>query len=776
MPSLTVEPLVSPALWAALAALTAGLLAWYARGRPRAVPRGRWAAIIALMATGVALVLALLLNLTWIEPVPPPAGKPLLTILVDQSASMAVEDAEGGQSRWKTAAGLAARGERDLAARFDVEVRTFAETWAASSATELEGHRPEGNVTNLAAALTGALASDRPQGQAIHLISDGNHNAAGGLAPLLETLRTARAMDAPIYTTTLGGASSLRDLEINVTRPQELAFVGQKVPVSVTLRQRGRLTDRAEVVLLQDGQEVARETQPLAPDGRAAVKFHVVQNQSGLYRYDVRVEPIASEATTANNTAPFLVRVVDQPVRVLLLEGKPYWDAKFLIRTLAADPSLEVDAIVRITESRFVKRSLKLDRGAPAQGAPDAPAQGTGTDGSGAAPSAASPAHALRVESSSIIRDPQEFLEGPQGLAGYQLLVLGRDAEVFLNPQVLERLRTWISRDGGSLVCYRGSPVAQVSAELARLMPVRWTPARESRFRVKLTDRGNDLSWLNPGVPGEEDVFGRLPSLATAAPAERPKPLSVVLAKSETEPGPPVFTYQSYGTGRVVAVEGSGMWRWAFLSPQYQQHDQVYESLWQSLLRWLVSSVGLVPGQDLVLRTDKVTYTAGEPVAALLLTRDESAGGKKLEVELTDEGDSSVTKVAAVPLGDEPGVYRVPFGTLPAGRYRARVATGAAGAGNSSTTVAFDVRSISTEQLDVEARPDLMARIAEQSGGAVLAAGETESLTDQFREHLAKSRPEKVRRISAWDRWWVLAGVFVIWSTAWGLRRSAGLV
>jgi hypothetical protein len=771
MASLTVEPLVSPALWAALAALTAGLLAWYARGRPRAVSRERWAAIVMLMATGAATVLAILLNLTWIEPVPPPAGKPLLTILVDQSASMAVEDAEGGRSRWKVATDLAAQTERDLASRFDVQVRTFSETWSVASAGELQGRQPDGSTTDLAAAVAGALTSDRPQGQAIHLISDGNHNAPGGIVPLLETLRSARAMDAPIYTTTLGGESSLQDLEIHVTRPQELAFVGQRVPISVTLRQRGRLTDRAEVVLLHDGKEVARETQPLAPDSRAVVKFSVLQNQSGLYRYDVRVEPNALEATTANNTAPFLVRVVDQPVRVLLLEGKPYWDGKFLIRTLAADPSLEVDAIVRVTESRFVMRSLKLDRGDAA-----AADQTSGATGGDAPSAAASTAHAMRVESSAIIRDPQGLLEGPQGLDSYQLVVLGRDAEVYLSPVVLERLRTWISRAGGSLICYRGTPVAQVPADLARLMPVRWAPAREARFRVKLTDRGNDLSWLNSGVPGDDDVFGRMPSLATAAPPERPKPLSVVLAKSETEPGPPVFTYQSYGTGRVVAVEGSGMWRWAFLSPQYQQHDQVYESMWQSLLRWLVSSVGLVPGQDLVLRTDKVTYTASEPVTALLLSRDESAGSTKMAVDLTDEGSGSSRKVPLIPVGDEPGVYRVPFGVLPVGAYRAQVTGDSVGTANSSTTVAFDVRSFSAEQLDVQARPDLMARIAEQSGGAVLAARGSVSLSDQFREHLAKSRPEKVRRISAWDRWWVLAAVFAVWGTAWGLRRSAGLV
>jgi hypothetical protein len=755
----------------ALAVLSTGLLTWYARSRPRAVPRQRWIAIIVLMSVGTAAALAILLNPTWIEPIPPPAGKPLVSILVDQSSSMAVEDAAEGQSRWQVACELAARVERDLASRFDVEIRTFSENSAAASATELPSRRPDGQTTNLTTVLAGVLATDRPQGQAIHLISDGNHNAPGGIGPLLDTLRTARAVDVPIYTTTLGGASSLRDLEISVVRPQELAFVEQSVPISVAVRQRGKLTDKAQVVLLHDGKEIARETLPIESDGRAAFKFQVVQNQSGLYRYDVRVESQTGEATDANNTAACLLRVVDQPVRVLLLEGKPYWDGKFLIRTLAADPSLEVDALVRLSETRYVMRNLKLERGSPGSGSASAGALSGGEGGP--APAEAGGARTLRVETSSIVRDPQTLLESSNGFAGYQLVVLGRDAEVFLSPAVLERLRTWISHDGGSLICYRGTPVAQVPADLSRLMPVRWSPARESRFRVKLTDRGSDLSWLNPGLPGDDEVFNRMPSLATAAPAENPKPMSIVLARGEAEPGPAVVTYQAYGTGRVVAVEGSGMWRWAFLSPQYQAHDQVYGSLWQSLLRWLVSSVGLVPGQERVLRTDKVTYSVGEPVAALLLTRDESGGGKELEVELTDEGGGSPRKVKAVPLGDEPGVYRIPFGALPAGAYRARVAGDAA---SSSTNVAFDVRTFSAEQLDVEARPDLMDRIADQTGGAVLPASSSDSLSNQFREHLARSRPEKVRRTPAWDRWWILTAVIVVWSAAWSLRRASGLV
>src|SRR5579872_2070622 len=629
MSSLTSEPLISPALWASLALLATCLLIWYARSRPAAVPGRRWMAIIGLMTLGAAAILAILLNPTWLEPVPPPAGKPLLTVLVDQSASMGVSDLAEGKSRWAGAVDLAAAAEKEFAPRFDVQIHKFSESWSAATSTELASTRPEGISTNLAAAIAGALTADKPQGQAMLLISDGIHNAPGGIAPLFETLRSAKAMDAPVYTMTLGGASTLRDLEIAVSRPQELAFVGQRVPIPVVLRQRGRLTDRAEVILMHEGQEVARQTQALPPDGKAMLRFSVAENQSGLYRYDVHVDPQASEATSANNSASFLLRVVDNPVRVLLLEGKPYWDGKFLIRTLAADPSLELDAIVRVTDSRFLMRSLRLDRTTKTAAREDA---------SPAAPEREAP-HVLRVESSSILHDPQELLEGAEGLSTYQLVVLGRDAEAFLNPQFLERLRTWISRDGGSLICYRGSPVAQVTADLARIMPVRWSPSRETRFRVKVTERGSDLSWLKPEESSADDVFGRLPSLATSAPAEEPKPLSVVLARSEADEGPAVVSYQSYGTGRVVAVEGAGMWRWAFLSPQYQQHDRVYESLWQSLLRWLVSSVGLVPGQDLVLRTDKVTYNIGESVSALLLRRDDSAATKALEVELTDRSE-----------------------------------------------------------------------------------------------------------------------------------------
>src|SRR5829696_6165127 len=99
----TFEPLIPSSLFLALLVLGVGMLVWYASRRPAVVSRGRWWRMIALMGFGLALVLVVLLNPTWVEKVPPPAGRPMLTVLVDASASMATPDGQGGRPRYVVA-------------------------------------------------------------------------------------------------------------------------------------------------------------------------------------------------------------------------------------------------------------------------------------------------------------------------------------------------------------------------------------------------------------------------------------------------------------------------------------------------------------------------------------------------------------------------------------------------------------------------------------------------------------------------------------------------
>lgn len=750
MSTIQLQPLIPLALWLSLVVGGAVTLAWYAALRPAVMSRLRWAIVMTLVGFALALTLLVLLNPTIVSPLPPPDGKPLVTILADRSASMALADQPLGNSRFQTAAELCSRLQKDLSKAFDIELRTFADKTRSASASELAALNPNGQVTDLATAIAESLDGSREQGQALVVLSDGIHNASGGSARVMQVAETARAMAVPVFASVIGGPTVIDDLDVSLVRQQELAFVGQKTPVRASIRQRGRLTAEAELQLLDEGGQMIERKQVQVPiNGTGQAVFYITQPTVGLHRYQIRVEPLPREATTGNNASTFLLRTVNQPIRILLLEGKPYWDAKFLMRTLAQDSALEVDAFVRLADERYLKRCWRLTSAA-------------NEDSS----------KARRDETTEILRGQPLPLGGSEELSPYQIVVLGRDAESLLNDSLVEQLRTWIARDGGSLVCFRGQPVARLNQQLARLMPVRWSPSSESRFRMQLTRRGEELSWLTAAVPTDGGTLASLPSLATSARPQQPTPLAVVAAEAPDQ-GQPVVAYQPYGCGRVVAIEGAGMWRWAFLSPEHQQVEPVYETLWQGLMRWLVSGGGLAPGQDVALRTENVSFFTADSAFATLLVREATVKGELPRIELKREG-AALGSFAPTAISEEPGVYRVSFGRLPEGIYLANIVGG--DPSHSGTTIAFDVRPNFTEQLDTAARPDLLAQIAEKSGGAVLSDMSAGEIDRRFRAHLAHIRPLQVREMTIWDRWWVLTLIAGLWAVAWGLRRQRGLI
>jgi hypothetical protein len=217
------------------------------------------------------------------------------------------------------------------------------------------------------------------------------------------------------------------------------------------------------------------------------------------------------------------------------------------------------------------------------------------------------------------------------------------------------------------------------------------------------------------------------------------------------------------------------MWRWAFLPPQYQQGEEVYASLWHSLLRWLVSGGQLLPGQKMTLRADKVGFADSESATATLIVREGATGDVNVPtVELLEADKPAAKSFSCSALGEASGAWRVNFGKLPPGRYQARVV--GAPAEDSGARTLFDVKSIGPEELDLKPRPDVMARVAEESGGAVLDADAAASVKSKFEEHWAKLHPPRYERTTAWDRGWVLAAVFASWVAAWAVRRSGGLV
>ena len=786
----TLRPIIPLAIWVPSAIVAVVVFIIYARAIRSRLEVGRWRIVLALTAIVVAAPLICILNPTWVAEIPPPPGKPTFTVLVDSSISMNVKDHVQGSSpptnRYDAAMEIAKRFQGALTEKYDIRYRTFdISDRSAPSIEKLVDSVPTGAGTNLVGAMENAVR-DGANGQAILLLTDGAHNGDGDGNELRRVAEKARALAIPVYSVAMGSAGGVDDLQIRARVSQETAFVKQTIPIIADVQQRGDLTRQVEVELSLDGEVVDSKVVSVEPNSSSAVSFDVEHSATNAFRYELGVAPLPAEATAVNNRSVVMLRVIDEPTRVLLLEGKPYWDTKFLMRTLASDASIALTSVIRMTDSRYVERRMVREI-APADDAntsdpagPVADADSTETTGDVAAESDnenAGPENAGPENAGPEVSFRQEWSVRESAtsvlteiLADYQVVVLGREAEVYLDVDSMEQLRKWVASGDGALVCARGAPASQLNQRLRDMMPLRWSPTNEQRFRVQWTDSGNSLKWL--GVTDSDEPLGNLPSLASVTSTDGMKPLTVVLASSSAEKDAvPVISYQPFGTGRVVVVEGAGMWRWAFLAPEYQVHDAVYGQLWRGMLRWIVTNSGLQADQKAALRADKVTYRVDEVAMASLIARP-GIPQDELVVHLTGPAIDGERTVKPVPTADGASQFRVVFGKLPEGVYRASLK----GSDDPRAVALFDVRSNLTEQLDVAVRTDVLKLFAERTGGAVLTNGSPEEVSEKFDEHLSSIRPVRLTAKSSWDRWWILLGVLVCMGTNWGIRRSAGLI
>ncbi len=127
---LVFEPQIPLGLWWAMAVLALAAWAWYALARDSGLGLLRRSLVLVLMALVLIAPLLLLLNPTWIEPIIPPAGKPLITVLVDATQSMQVDDVDG-ETRWQAALEMAEEIKAAASQEFDVNIIRFGKVMKA---------------------------------------------------------------------------------------------------------------------------------------------------------------------------------------------------------------------------------------------------------------------------------------------------------------------------------------------------------------------------------------------------------------------------------------------------------------------------------------------------------------------------------------------------------------------------------------------------------------------------------------------------------------------
>ncbi|MBU1693867.1 MAG: hypothetical protein KKC51_07865 [Verrucomicrobia bacterium] len=725
-------------LWAGLLVAGAGFLSWRASAKCRRPIR---LLLAALRVGGVGCLAVIALNPgRWAESSRLKESE--LAVLVDRSASMATRDV-GDSSRWEAASDLVKEAARLAGDPAGIKLYVFAGDVQSVRERGLEAFAADGETTDIRRAIEGVLNLSRSGSRRLVgmlVLSDGRQIATSGS---LDAAFRARSQDVPIFPLVLGGAIERKDLSVEPLRRQYVTFKGQRTRIGARVRQSGLGPIRPTVRLLDKaGAVLDEQTLSFEGDGEATVSFAVTPETRGYLDYRIEVALWEGESTRHNNEARVGVAVLDGRIRILMVEGVPYWDSKFIAQLLRRQPNVEVISVYRLSADRFFRVETDLADAAQITG--------------------------------SIFPDS----EGELDL--YDIIIFGKGAEYFLNPERVQLLRDFVRDRGGCVLFARGKSYNGVFPELEALEPMEWGERFASPFTVRPTDAGASAGLFGDMLPGPADpVWSKLPPLEFAQRVRKIKAFSEVLVEGHgelagQEQAFPVVVRRRYGKGMVVVVNADGLWQWDFF-PSVKDASNMYQEFWSQLIQWSATFSEFLPGARYALGLSAHAVHSGESVRLRVTRRQPEAGAPAPEVRVL-QGEAAVRTLHPVPVPDEPGRWETVFSLEQSGAYRVALHDPPDENRDGDLYDAIEVLAAPREQDNVSADPMFLQELAEASGGRVVTA---DTLAPVIQRLDADEEAVDVSRAiwqPAWDRAWFLGLTAFCFAAEWFVRRRNGLL
>ena len=732
-------------------ALGVGLAAWGVRREPARLRRwSLWA-----LRAGAGLAALFFLLEPGIRNLQVARMKNRLAVLVDRSASMNFPVEPGGVTRSAQAAAFlekAAPGLAGLQDRYTVEVYGFDPELSPTSAEALVKEPARAGTSDLLSALrsVGAGAQGTKKLGGVLLVSDGADNVelAGGA---VGRARAALAdLNVPV-STFLVGREALKDLAVERVKVDDFAFVRNSITVEVEVHGRGFSGQDVPVVLKQEGKVVASKSVRFeSSDDVKPVGFTFTPDQTGRFVYTVSMPVFPDEAVGDNNTRSFVLKVIRDRVRVLLVVGRPSWDERFLRGLLRQDANVDL-------VSFYILRTMSDDPGVVSQ-----------------------------ERELSLIPFPMEEIFDTK-LDTFDVVIFQNFGytDTSLSIAQYERNLERYVHNGGALVMIGGDSVlGEGRANMPTLyetLPVEGAgPANVEPFKARLTPEGmrHPVTAMASGGASTETVWAELPAIP-GANQTRAKPGATVLMDHPfmTVDGKnaPLVSVWDYGRGRSMVVATDASWYWAFTSHKGGAPSRAYDRFWSNALRWLVRDPDLT---TLNVTADPPSVEPGKAVGVVVSSRTadyQPAQDAQVRVELVSVDTQKPVAVQTGQTGPD-GVVRLEFAPPAPGPYKlvATAKKGETDLGKGEDAVA--VRAVGPELSDASVRPELMAQIAKYTGGKAFRLP-MDGLPDDVplldppvvEVGRAKDRP-------LWDRWYYLVALVGLLGTEWFLRRRFGYV
>jgi hypothetical protein len=450
--------------------------------------------------------------------------------------------------------------------------------------------------------------------------------------------------------------------------------------------------------------------------------------------------PEEPEHLRANNSDIAFVRVSDEKLRVLLVDGLPRWDFRFLKNAIRRDHGLGGRA--RTEEPDVVLEAEVRKRNGEALNRP--------------------------LPGSS------------QDLAEYHAIILGDASPRLIDPTFVGNLAQAVRERGLGLIIAAGprSMPHDLDERLRELLPVRMQPTAAGLdapaykpFLVELTPDGSvhEVMRLYDDPGRNQAAWNQMPPYYWSAAVERPAPAATVLAWNPIAVGPfgklPLIATHFAGRGRVLFFGTDSTWLW-----RRNVGDRFFYKFWGQAIRFVARRDDRA-GTRSWLEVRPVRARPGEEAQIELMAI--GPGGqprteRTLAVQLDDGTLATAIQLAADPVTK--GRYTGKFTAKGPGEYHLRFD---GGAGGSSAEARIRIASSSEELRHPHVDRAALQALAGATEGRLVELPDLHTIPRALK---GEPRLQQVHReTSLWDNGVVLVLLMFLYSLDVALRRLAGL-
>ena len=590
--------------------------------------------------------------------------------------------------------------------------------------------------TSITASLEAVASSGGIPPAGIVLLSDGIDNAKSQRSEVV--LQNLGVRGIPVYTVPIG-LTDPDDVSIRNIVMQEVAYSGDKVPVRVQIQSKGYERRTARLAVLLNDRRVSSRI--VRFDGGLQfeeVDFRVDVYEKGAAQIDVIIEPFDDEISTVNNRVSRSVRIVNEKVNVLYIEGNARWEYRYLRAILKRDPRINATFIASNVGPEVARNS---------------------------------PEH--------IERFPDDREDAFQ----YDLVILGDVDASFFTDDELRLLEELIRDRGASLLMLCGpmySPGSYTGTPVQAMLPVRfdteagWKKIAESVYPV-LTREGRSslVMTLENEVELNDRIWSRMAPMDQLPPLLSAKPGATVLAvlsdSTARDQSYPLVAWQRYGTGKCMSIASDRLWRL-----RYRTGDKYHWRVWSQCIQFMTLSRLMGEHKRIRLETDRSVYAVDGQCRLYAHVLDDSFDPVVQPVfevyVLSIDGGQAKQLVSLRPDKSQPGLYEGYFAPPDPGRYRLEANENDQ---RVSSTTEFQVADVRQELIDTDMSLAHLQRIANLTGGACLGIRELSKLSSLVNDRLVTTKVRSERPL--WDNSLVALLLVALLGAEWILRRRYDL-